>query len=134
MRTVASLALAVSLLVVGCGPSFVQSPPLIPREILVGNPERASPQVSPDGKIISYLAPGKNNVLQIRLRTLVAQDDRQLTDQKTRSIENILGATINEHLIFAQDSDGDENWHLHVVSIRSGTIRNLTPFVRFADA
>jgi dipeptidyl aminopeptidase/acylaminoacyl peptidase len=128
MRTVASLALAVSLLVVGCGPSFVQSPPLIPREILVGNPERASPQISPDGKIISYLAPDKNNVLQIWLRTLGEQDDRQLTDQKTRSIENYTWSYDNEHLIFAQDSDGDENWHLHVVSIQSGAIRNLTPF------
>jgi Tol biopolymer transport system component len=134
MRTVASLALVGSLLVIGCGPSFVQPPPLIPREILVGNPERASPQISPDGRIISYLAPDTNNVLQIWLRTLGEQDDRQLTDQKTRSIENYTWSYDNEHLIFAQDTEGDENWHLHVVSIQAGAIRNLTPFVRFADA
>ena len=133
MRTVASLALAVSLLVIGCGPSFVQPPPLIPREILVGNPERASPQVSPDGKIISYLAPGKNNVLQIWLRTLGEQDDRQLTDQKTRSIENYTWSYDNEHLIFAQDSDGDENWHLHVVSIQSDNNKPLEYVVTYGD-
>ena len=88
MRTVGSLALTVALLVAGCGPRFVQSPPLIPREILIGNPERASPQISPDGRFVSYLAPDKNNVLQIWLRTLGTQDDRQLTEQKIRGIEN----------------------------------------------
>ncbi len=31
--------------------------PLIPREVLFGNPERANPQISPDGTQIGYLAP-----------------------------------------------------------------------------
>ena len=30
---------------------------LIPLEVLLGNPERASAQISPDGKRLSYLAP-----------------------------------------------------------------------------
>jgi dipeptidyl aminopeptidase/acylaminoacyl peptidase len=128
MKTVASLALAGALLIVGCGPSLMRPAPLIPREILVGNPERASPQISPDGKFISYLAPDKNNVLQIWLRTLGNHDGRQLTEQKIRGIENYTWTYDNEHLIFAQDSDGDENWHLHAVNIQSGIVRNLTPF------
>jgi len=81
MRTVASLALTVALLVVGCGPALCSRRPLIPREILVGDPERANPQ-------ISYLAPDKNNVLQIWLRMLGQQDDRQLTNEKSRGVES----------------------------------------------
>src|SRR5688500_15353253 len=37
---------------------------LIPRAILFGNPERASVQLSPDGKYISWLAPS-NGVMNV---------------------------------------------------------------------
>ena len=43
-------------------------PPLIPREILFGNPERANPQLSPDGKYLAYIAPDDKNILQVWLR------------------------------------------------------------------
>jgi hypothetical protein len=33
--------------------SFADLPPLIPRQILFGNPERTNPQLSPDGKYLS---------------------------------------------------------------------------------
>jgi len=33
------------------------SKPLIPRKALFGNPDRVSPQLSPDGKRLSFLAP-----------------------------------------------------------------------------
>ena len=31
--------------------------PLIPREVLFGNPERMGPRLSPDGERLAYLAP-----------------------------------------------------------------------------
>lgn len=43
--------------------------PLIPREVLFGNPERADPQISPDGTQLGYLAP-VNGVLNVWIRTL----------------------------------------------------------------
>ncbi|HTD18116.1 MAG TPA: hypothetical protein VK667_01155 [Ktedonobacteraceae bacterium] len=33
---------------------------LIPRNVLFGNPEKTSPQVSPDGTKMAYLAPVNN--------------------------------------------------------------------------
>jgi hypothetical protein len=42
-------------------PSLLSSqqaePPIIPRGVLFGNPERLLPQVSPDGRKLAYLAP-----------------------------------------------------------------------------
>lgn len=38
--------------------------PLIPREILFGNPDKTSVKISPDGSSISYLAP-VNGVLNL---------------------------------------------------------------------
>ena len=49
-------------------------PPLIPRTTLFGNPEKASPQLSPDGKYLAYLAPDKKDVLQLWVRTLGDKD------------------------------------------------------------
>lgn len=128
MKTFAVLSLTVVVLLLGFGPGLAELPPLIPRELLVGNPERTGPQISSDGRFLSYLAPDKNNVLQIWLRTLGKQDDRQLTAVPNRGIGNYTWTYDNEHLIFAQDSDGDENWHLYTVNFQSGVVRNLTPY------
>lgn len=103
-------------------------PPLIPREILFGNPERSSPQLSPDGKYLAYIAPDEKNVLQVWLRTVGQQDDRQLTEDKKRGIRIYFWTFDGEQLIYLQDSDGDENWHLYSVNINSNTVRDLTPF------
>jgi dipeptidyl aminopeptidase/acylaminoacyl peptidase len=105
-----------------------QLPPLIPREILFGNPERTSPQLSPDGKYLAYIAPDEKNVLQMWLRTVGQQDDRQLTDDKKRGVRIYFWTFDGEQLIYLQDSDGDENWHLYSVNINSNIGRDLTPF------
>lgn len=122
------LVVAAILLFLGVGDSFAQLPPLIPREILFGNPERTNPQISSDGKILAYLAPDKENRLQIWLRIFGKEDDRQLTVEKGHGIQHYTWTYDGEHLIFAQDTDGDENWHIHAVNMNSGVVRNLTPF------
>ena len=50
--------------------------PLISRKVLFGNPERTSPQLSPDGRYLAYLAPDDRGVMQVWVRTLGAEDDR----------------------------------------------------------
>jgi len=59
---------------------LAQLPPLIPREVLFGNPEKASPLLSPDGAKLAYLAP-KDGVLNVWVRTLGQTDDRAVTDE-----------------------------------------------------
>ncbi|MCC5646379.1 S9 family peptidase [Nostoc sp. CHAB 5824] len=103
-------------------------PPLIPREILFGNPEKTSPQLSPDGKYLAYIAPDEKNVLQIWLRTVGQEDDQILTADKKRGIRIFFWTYNADQLIYMQDSDGDENFHLHLVNIHSKIVRDLTPF------
>jgi len=105
-----------------------QLPPLIPREILFGNPERTSPRISPDGKYLAYIAPDQKNVLQVWLRTVGQQDERQLTNDEKRGIRIYFWTYDAEQLIYLQDSDGDENWHFYSVNIKSNIVRDLTPF------
>ena len=103
-------------------------PQLIEREILFGNPEKTSPQLSPDGKYLAYIAPDENNVLQVQLRTVGQADDRQLTADKKQGIWIFFWTYSGEELIYLQDADGDENWHLFSVNIQSNQVRDLTPF------
>ena len=65
------LCLLLSGLVLAFAPAArAELPTLIPREVLFGNPVQTSPRISPDGKRLSYLAPDKNNVLQVWVQTV----------------------------------------------------------------
>ncbi len=101
--------------------------PLIPREVLFGNPERANPQISPDGTQLGYLAP-VDGVLNVWIRTLGKNDDRAVTDDKHRGIRNFLWQYDNQHILYAQDLGGDENWRLYQTDIASKQTKDLTPF------
>src|SRR4051812_10319667 len=58
---------------IGTGRATLPWAPLIPREQLFGSPERASPQLSPDGTRLLYVASDEGGQ-QLRVRT-VGQDD-----------------------------------------------------------
>jgi dipeptidyl aminopeptidase/acylaminoacyl peptidase len=116
------------VLISGCVSHITAPPPLIPRALLFGNPAKTDPQISPDGKYLSYLAPDVKNVLQIWIRTLSGRDDTQLTNEQKRGIRHYTWAYDSRHLIFSRESDGDENWQVNVVDITSASVRNLTPY------
>jgi len=128
MRRIVFLPILLALLITGCAPQLAQQNRLIPRALLFGNPAKSDPQVSPDGKYLSYLAPDDNNVLQIWVRALFGQDDRQLTSEQKRGTRHYTWAYDSQHLIFAREAGGDENWQIHVIDITSKTVRNLTPY------
>jgi dipeptidyl aminopeptidase/acylaminoacyl peptidase len=128
MRKLFPAAIIFVLAVTGCASQLSQIPPLIPREVLFGNPAKKDPQISPDGKHLSYLAPDKKNVLQIWLGTLSGQKVRQLTAEEKRGVQHYTWAYDNRHLIFARETNGDENWQIIALDIESGQARNLTPY------
>lgn len=100
---------------------------LIPRELLFGNPEKASPQISPDGRRLAYLAPVEG-VLNVWLKTLGRDDDRPITKDKDRGIENYFWGHDHVHLFYFQDTKGDENWRLYAVNVKTEEKKELTPF------
>lgn len=102
-------------------------PPLIPREVLFGNPERMDPQISPDGQRLAYLRPDSSNVLQVWVRTIGQEDDRPITRDPKRGIWNYLWTYDGENLLYLQDSDGDENFHVYATHLASDETRDLTP-------
>ncbi len=103
------------------------APELIPREILFGNPVKASPNISPDGTKLAYLAPFEG-VLNLWVRTLGQEDDHVITKDKGRGITSYSWQEDNAHLLYIQDTNGDENWRLYSVELASLETRELTPF------
>ena len=102
------------------------STPLVPREVLFGNPEKAGPRLSPDARRMGYLAPDEG-ILNVWVRTVGGADDRVITADRKRGIRSYFWAEDNEHILYVQDSDGDENWHLHAVHPDGNVDRDLTP-------
>ncbi len=100
---------------------------LIPRTSLFGNPERISPQVSPDGTRLAWIAP-RDGVLNVWAATIGADDARPVTDDTDRGIRTFFWAPDDARLGYLQDRGGDENWRLYDVNLRTGQIRDLTPY------
>ena len=102
-------------------------PELIPREILFGNPVKTRPRLSPDGGFLAYLAPF-DNVLNVWIRTIGAEDDKPVTNDGTRGIRYYSWAEDSKHILYAQDAEGDENWRMYAVDIGTNETEDLTPF------
>ncbi len=101
--------------------------PLIPRDVLFGNPEKATPLISPDGKRMAYLAP-VNDVLNVWVGTVGEDDYKPVTHDTDRGIRVHFWAHDGKHLMYLQDIGGDENWHLSSVDLDSGEEEDLTPY------
>ncbi|HEV7281395.1 MAG TPA: S9 family peptidase [Pirellulaceae bacterium] len=102
---------------------------LIPREKFFGNPEKARARVSHDGKQVAFLAPVEAvlNVWVAELGDL--ENARPVTNDRGRGIREFFWAYTNEHLLYSQDDDGDENFHLYIVDLKNGgEPRDLTPY------
>lgn len=101
---------------------------LIPRTVLFGNPDRAGAKISPDGKLISYLAPvdGVMNVWVGEVDNLSAA--KPITNDTERGIRRYEWAHDGQHVLYIQDAKGDENWHVYATDLDSGQTRDLTPF------
>lgn len=105
----------------------LMEPPLIPREVLFGNPEKTGPQISPDGTMLAYLAPS-NGVLNVWVRTVGHADDRAVTRDTLRGIRSFFWQEDSAHLLYLQDTGGDENFHLYQTEIATQQTEDLTPF------
>ena len=102
--------------------------PLIPREVLFGNPERTSPRISPDGTFLGYIAPDERGVLQVWVRTLGTEDDRAVTSDPQRGIRFFTWTYNPGELLYLQDAAGDENWRLYRADASGEEAQDLTPF------
>lgn len=102
-------------------------PPLIPREVIFGNPRRASPLLSPDGTRLAFLAP-TDGVLNVWVGPVDGEDFRPVTNDRDRGVRNYAWGFDNRRVLYLQDVGGDENWRLLSTDVATSDTRELTPF------
>jgi Tol biopolymer transport system component len=116
----------------GCARSVAEAdakgnPELIPRDVLFGNPQKAQARLSPDGKHLSFVAP-VDGVLNVWVGPV---DDISkavpVTEEKVRPISSHHWAYDNKHVLYGQDKNGDENFHIYATNIDDRSTKDLTP-------
>lgn len=127
IRTAAAAALLGALAVTAAPAARADLPPLIPRAVLFGNPEKAAPAISADGKLLAYLAPS-NGVLSIWVRTVGKSDDHVVATDPARPIRNVVWQPDGKHVLYEQDKGGNENFHVYQTDIKTRSTRDITPF------
>jgi dipeptidyl aminopeptidase/acylaminoacyl peptidase len=102
--------------------------PLIPREVLFGNPVRSGGKISPDGQWLSWMAP-LDGVMNVFMAPYAAPDQaRAMTHATDRPIPQFFWSPDSTALLYVQDKAGDENYLLYKVDVKTGDESCLTPF------
>ena len=152
IRTVLLLVLAFAAVPAAAAPRGArpaEPDPLLPLATLLAPATNEAPQLSPDGRWVSFLRP-----VDGALNFFVAPADspaaaRQLTHRVGRGLQpyDVSGVPLarwtpdSRRILFPVDRNGDEKWNLHVVDVATGEERTLTDlpgiavdFLRFSDA
>ncbi len=95
-----------------------QTPDLIDVEALFADPQFAVPSISPDGTRIAYVAPHRGR-LNIWVRGIDQDhaDAVPVTHDTRRGITQYHWTDDPRWLLHLQDTDGNEDWHLHRVDL-----------------
>jgi acetyl esterase/lipase len=100
---------------------------LIPRAVLFGNPERVSPTISPDGTRLGFIAPA-DGVLNVWVGSSNdLSTARPVTQDRGRGIHAYVFCHDDKTLLYAQDTDGNEDWRIYALDLASGHVELVTP-------
>jgi dipeptidyl aminopeptidase/acylaminoacyl peptidase len=106
---------------------------LIPRAVLFGNPERASPQMSPDGNQVAWLGP-RDGALNVWVAPFDDQSGldmgaaRPVTNDRHRDVRLFDWSADGRRILYLQGSGSDEEWRLYDIDLATSQCRDLTPY------
>jgi dipeptidyl aminopeptidase/acylaminoacyl peptidase len=108
-------------------PPDSSGPPLVPRREYFANSRPRSPQISPDGTRLAFVAP-LDGVPNLWVASIHAPERATpVTSSEGQPIVRFCWARTNAHLLYYLDNDGDEQWQLYSIDLESRRPRNLTP-------
>ena len=117
---------AVLLMAIPACPVFAALPPLLPMEDFFRNPDTAAFSISPDGTRLAFARPWEHR-MNVYVREIATGVEKRITSATERDIAGFFWKG-NDRIVYAQDSGGDENFHVYITDIKGGEARDLTPF------
>lgn len=114
----------------GCMPSEKkeETAPLIDMKLFFKNAEKASFQISKNGKYFSYRADYKGK-MNIFVQPVGSESSVRVTNDTLRSIGGYFWK--GDRIIYSQDIGGDENFQIFSVLPDGNELKSLTPFPGF---
>lgn len=104
------------------------APPIIPRQVLFGNPEKATGEISPDGKWLGYVAPDEG-VLNVFIAPREHPDQAKvITHDRNRGVRSFSFTYDGKYVLYPQDEGGNENFHIYSVDLSTNKQTDITPF------
>ncbi|MBD3869638.1 MAG: S9 family peptidase [Acidobacteria bacterium] len=142
MKRLSIFVLGLALLAAaGCGDTTKESAevamepaPLLDRELFFGDPEISGSQLSPDGKWMSFIKPyeGTRNIW-VKAADAPFDSAKPVTADD-RPVPGYFWSRDSAYILYVQDKDGDENYHVWAVDPAGEAAdkgvpaaRNLTP-------
>ncbi len=101
-------------------------PPLLPMEDFFKNPDTAAFSISPDGTRLAFAKPWEHR-MNVYVREIATGNEKRITSATERDIAGFFWKG-NDRIVFAQDTGGDENFHVYITDIKGSEARDLTPF------
>ena len=110
--------LAVAALLFGAAPPAVLAgqPPVIDRNLFFGEIAIVGAQISPDGRLISFLKPykGTRNIW-VKGADEPFSAARPVSAEATRPIRSYFWSHDSKYILYSQDSGGDENFNIYAI-------------------
>lgn len=107
---------------------YAELPELLPREYFFAKGSRTFGfQISPDGKQLAYLKELKGGKRYLYIKT-VGKAEEEIVLDKAEDIWELNWAFDNKHLLYLNDKNGDENFHVYAIDTEKKEQQDLTPF------
>lgn len=114
------------LLIMPIGSALAAMPTLLPMEDFFRNPDTAAFSISPDGSRLAFAKPWERR-MNVYVRDIATGVEKRITSATERDIAGFFWKG-NDRIVYAQDSGGDENFHVYISDIKGGEAVDLTPF------
>ncbi len=106
--------------------AFAALPPLIPMEEFFKNAESAAFSISPDGTRLAFVRPWERR-MNVYIREIATGNEKRITSATERDIAGFFWKG-SDKIVYAQDSGGDENFHIYITDLNGAEHKDLTPF------
>lgn len=106
----------------------VKRAPLLPLGQIFADPEKTAGTIAPDGSMLAHLAP-EEGWLNVWVRSTGGGQETCVTHDHRRGIQAYWWSQDSTRVLFLQDQDGDEKFHLFSAEVAepSAPSRDLTP-------